>query len=74
MIRVEAARDMLAAVEARAAGRYRDLRRRGRRLARRRIRRQKLKKDGNGVPPLQLVENPDILATIAQRQHGRRRW
>jgi phosphopantothenoylcysteine decarboxylase/phosphopantothenate--cysteine ligase len=26
---------------------------------------QKLKKTGAGMPPLQLVENPDILATIA---------
>jgi phosphopantothenoylcysteine decarboxylase/phosphopantothenate--cysteine ligase len=27
---------------------------------------QKLKKTGHGMPPLQLVENPDILATIAK--------
>ena len=27
---------------------------------------QKLKKTGGGMPPLQLVENPDILATIAK--------
>ena len=28
---------------------------------------RKLKKDlGNGMPPLQLVENPDILATISK--------
>jgi phosphopantothenoylcysteine decarboxylase/phosphopantothenate--cysteine ligase len=27
---------------------------------------QKLKKTGSGMPPLQLVENPDILATIAK--------
>ncbi len=31
----------------------------------------KLKKSGNGAPKLNLVENPDILATIAQRNHGR---
>src|SRR6202171_3031825 len=29
---------------------------------------QKLKKTGAGMPPLQLVENPDILATIAKLQ------
>ena len=27
---------------------------------------QKLKKDGNAIPPLQLTENPDILARIAR--------
>jgi phosphopantothenoylcysteine decarboxylase/phosphopantothenate--cysteine ligase len=32
---------------------------------------QKLKKDRNGPPELALVENPDILATVAQR-NGRR--
>jgi phosphopantothenoylcysteine decarboxylase/phosphopantothenate--cysteine ligase len=32
----------------------------------------KLKKSGNGAPPmLALVENPDILATIAHRNHER---
>jgi phosphopantothenoylcysteine decarboxylase/phosphopantothenate--cysteine ligase len=31
----------------------------------------KLKKSGNGAPKLNLVENPDILATIAQRNHAR---
>jgi len=31
---------------------------------------QKIKKDGSGtVPPLQLVENPDILATLCRSQH-----
>jgi phosphopantothenoylcysteine decarboxylase / phosphopantothenate---cysteine ligase len=34
---------------------------------------QKLKKTGSGMPPLQLVENPDILATIARRSEGRPR-
>jgi phosphopantothenoylcysteine decarboxylase/phosphopantothenate--cysteine ligase len=32
---------------------------------------QKLKKDGGGPPALQLVENPDILATIAHRHNDR---
>jgi phosphopantothenoylcysteine decarboxylase/phosphopantothenate--cysteine ligase len=27
---------------------------------------QKIKKDGQGVPPLALTENPDILATLGQ--------
>jgi phosphopantothenoylcysteine decarboxylase/phosphopantothenate--cysteine ligase len=31
----------------------------------------KLKKTGNGAPPLNLVENPDILSLIAQRNHAR---
>jgi len=32
---------------------------------------QKLKKDGKGPPTLRLVENPDILATIAARGNDR---
>lgn len=32
---------------------------------------EKMKKDGGKLPPLSLVENPDILATIAQRKNGR---
>jgi phosphopantothenoylcysteine decarboxylase/phosphopantothenate--cysteine ligase len=32
---------------------------------------QKLKKDGKTPPPLRLVENPDILATIAHRHNDR---
>ncbi|HEX3860755.1 MAG TPA: bifunctional phosphopantothenoylcysteine decarboxylase/phosphopantothenate--cysteine ligase CoaBC [Stellaceae bacterium] len=32
---------------------------------------QKLKKDGKGAPTLRLVENPDILATIAGRHNDR---
>jgi phosphopantothenoylcysteine decarboxylase/phosphopantothenate--cysteine ligase len=32
---------------------------------------QKLKKTAAGLPPLQLVENPDILATISHRKDGR---
>ncbi|TXN21643.1 phosphopantothenoylcysteine decarboxylase, partial [Methylobacterium sp. WL9] len=31
----------------------------------------KIKKDGAAVPPLALVENPDVLATIARRSEGR---
>jgi phosphopantothenoylcysteine decarboxylase/phosphopantothenate--cysteine ligase len=34
---------------------------------------QKLKKTSAGMPPLQLVENPDILATIAKLQDRRPR-
>jgi phosphopantothenoylcysteine decarboxylase / phosphopantothenate---cysteine ligase len=34
---------------------------------------QKLKKDGKGAPALRLVENPDILATIARRRNDRPR-
>ena len=33
----------------------------------------KIKKDGSGPPTLELVENPDILATIAHRKSGRPR-
>ncbi|MCK0197080.1 bifunctional phosphopantothenoylcysteine decarboxylase/phosphopantothenate--cysteine ligase CoaBC [Ancylobacter sp. 6x-1] len=33
---------------------------------------QKMKKDGSGTPALALVENPDILATIARLPAGRR--
>jgi phosphopantothenoylcysteine decarboxylase/phosphopantothenate--cysteine ligase len=32
---------------------------------------QKMKKDGGALPALALVENPDILATVAQRTTGR---
>jgi phosphopantothenoylcysteine decarboxylase/phosphopantothenate--cysteine ligase len=32
---------------------------------------QKLKKTGAGIPPLQLTENPDILATISKRRDKR---
>jgi phosphopantothenoylcysteine decarboxylase/phosphopantothenate--cysteine ligase len=35
--------------------------------------REKLKKDKSGAPALSLVENPDILASIAQRKAGRPR-
>lgn len=33
--------------------------------------RQKIKKDGNALAPLALIENPDILATVAHRGEGR---
>ena len=32
---------------------------------------EKMKKDGSGLPPLALIENPDILATVAHRPSGR---
>jgi phosphopantothenoylcysteine decarboxylase/phosphopantothenate--cysteine ligase len=32
---------------------------------------EKMKKDAGGLPPLSLVENPDILATVAHRKSGR---
>ncbi|KPH79669.1 phosphopantothenoylcysteine decarboxylase [Bosea vaviloviae] len=32
---------------------------------------EKMKKDGSGLPPLALIENPDILATVAHRQSAR---
>jgi len=32
---------------------------------------QKLKKTGKAIPPLQLTENPDILATISKLDHNR---
>ena len=71
VVRVETAREMLAAVEAAlpadiavfaaAVGDWRPEATLG----------TKIKKDGTAVPPLGLVENPDILATIAGR--GERR-
>ncbi|GJE16308.1 phosphopantothenoylcysteine decarboxylase domain-containing protein [Methylobacterium marchantiae] len=71
MVRVETAREMLAAVEAAlpadlaifaaAVGDWRPVESRD----------SKIKKDGSAVPPLSLVENPDILATIAKRTEGR---
>ncbi|QDM19843.1 bifunctional phosphopantothenoylcysteine decarboxylase/phosphopantothenate--cysteine ligase CoaBC [Tardiphaga sp. vice154] len=69
--RVEAARDMLAAVEAAlpvdiaifaaAVADWRVVSEGA----------QKLKKDGRALPPLQLTENPDILATISKRAEHR---
>ncbi|GJE25715.1 bifunctional phosphopantothenoylcysteine decarboxylase/phosphopantothenate--cysteine ligase CoaBC [Methylobacterium organophilum] len=71
VVRVESAREMLAAVEAAlpadlaifaaAVGDWRPAE----------IRSGKIKKDGQQVPPLTLVENPDILATISARQENR---
>ncbi|MCC0807982.1 bifunctional phosphopantothenoylcysteine decarboxylase/phosphopantothenate synthase [Methylobacterium sp. W2] len=71
VVRVETAREMLAAVEAAlpadlaifaaAVGDWRPAQDRA----------SKIKKDGAAVPPLALVENPDILATIANRSEGR---
>lgn len=73
VVRVETARQMLAAVEAAlpadvavfaaAVADWRTAREAG----------QKMKKDGNALPPLALTENPDILATIARRTAGRPR-
>jgi phosphopantothenoylcysteine decarboxylase/phosphopantothenate--cysteine ligase len=71
VVRVESARDMLAAVEAALpaeiaifAAAVADWR-----VAHEGV--QKIKKGADGMPPLQLVENPDILATIAQRADNR---
>jgi phosphopantothenoylcysteine decarboxylase / phosphopantothenate---cysteine ligase len=68
---VESARDMLAAVEAAlpvdiaifaaAVADWRVVSKGA----------QKLKKTGAGMPPLQLIENPDILATISKRAEHR---
>ena len=73
VVRVESAREMLAAVEAAlpadiavfaaAVGDWRPAETRG----------GKIKKDGTAPAPLTLVENPDILATIAHRTDGRPR-
>ncbi|GMA75065.1 hypothetical protein GCM10025880_14820 [Methylorubrum aminovorans] len=74
VVRVESAREMLAAVEAAlpadlaifaaAVGDWRPAE----------MRAGKIKKDGTAPAPLQLVENPDILATIAGRTEGARPW
>lgn len=71
VVRIESAREMLAAVEAAlpadiavfaaAVGDWRPAQTRG----------GKIKKDGSAVPPLTLVENPDILATISARTENR---
>ena len=72
MVHVESARDMLAAVEAGASGRYRDLRRRGRRLAGRQCGRAEDQEEWRRIAGRSsLAENPDILATIAHRNAGR---
>ena len=70
-IHVEAARDMLRQVEATLPV---DIAIFAAAVADWRVARegeQKLKKTAAGMPPLQLVENPDILATISHRQDGR---
>ncbi|NEU11018.1 bifunctional phosphopantothenoylcysteine decarboxylase/phosphopantothenate--cysteine ligase CoaBC [Methylobacterium sp. BTF04] len=71
VVRVETAREMLAAVEAAlpadiavftaAVGDWRPAEAKG----------AKIKKDGTEPAPLRLVENPDILATIAALDSGR---
>jgi phosphopantothenoylcysteine decarboxylase/phosphopantothenate--cysteine ligase len=70
-VHVESAREMLSAVEAALpadigifAAAVADWRSAGEAG-------QKIKKDGGALPPLQLVENPDILATVARRNEGR---
>jgi phosphopantothenoylcysteine decarboxylase / phosphopantothenate---cysteine ligase len=70
-VHVESAREMLAAVEtalpadiaifAAAVGDWRAAAPAG----------QKMKKDGGAIAPLPLVENPDILATVARRNERR---
>ena len=72
VVRVESAREMLAAVEAAlpadiavfaaAVADWRPEREAGA---------KKIKKDGAGPAPLPLVENPDILATVARMPAGR---
>ncbi len=69
---VESARDMLAEVEARLPV---DIAVFAAAVADWRVASagtQKIKKTGKGMPPLQLVENPDILATISNLESGRR--
>jgi phosphopantothenoylcysteine decarboxylase/phosphopantothenate--cysteine ligase len=71
IVRVESAREMLAAVEAAlpadigifaaAVADWRTAEAAG----------EKMKKDGGGAPSLTLVENPDILASVARRNAGR---
>ncbi|ALA17262.1 MULTISPECIES: bifunctional phosphopantothenoylcysteine decarboxylase/phosphopantothenate--cysteine ligase CoaBC [unclassified Chelatococcus] len=70
-VEVETAREMLAAVEAALpadaavfAAAVADWRTAGEAA-------QKMKKNGKGIPQLALVENPDILATIAHRAEQR---
>jgi phosphopantothenoylcysteine decarboxylase/phosphopantothenate--cysteine ligase len=70
-VRVESARDMLAAVEAALpadvavfAAAVADWRTAA-------TSEEKIKKTGRGTPQLALIENPDILSTIAHRKSGR---
>jgi len=71
VVRVETAREMLAAVEAALpadvavfAAAVADWRAAD-------VGSNKIKKDGQEIPPLALVQNPDILATVAHRREGR---
>jgi phosphopantothenoylcysteine decarboxylase / phosphopantothenate---cysteine ligase len=71
MVKVESARDMLAAVEAALPA---DIAIFAAAVADWRVAEagaQKIKKGGAGTPKLSLVENPDILATVAQRKAKR---
>lgn len=70
-IHVEAAREMLSAVEAALPA---DIAIFAAAVADWRVADaapEKMKKDGKTLPPLALVENPDILATVAHRKTGR---
>jgi phosphopantothenoylcysteine decarboxylase/phosphopantothenate--cysteine ligase len=71
MVRVESARDMLAAVEQALPA---DIGIFAAAVADWRVANagtQKIKKNGGSLPDLSLTENPDILATIAHRNAGR---
>ena len=71
MVRVESARDMLAAVEQALPA---DIAIFAAAVADWRVANadpQKIKKNGGSLPDLALTENPDILATIAHRNAGR---
>jgi phosphopantothenoylcysteine decarboxylase/phosphopantothenate--cysteine ligase len=73
VVRVESARDMLAAVQAALPAEIAVF---AAAVADWRVAAEatgKLKKDGAALPPLALVENPDILATIAHLTEGRPR-
>jgi phosphopantothenoylcysteine decarboxylase/phosphopantothenate--cysteine ligase len=73
VVRVETARDMLSAVEARLPA---DVAIFVAAVADWRVERagaQKLKKSGRGAPQLSLTENPDILATVAKSKAKRPR-
>jgi phosphopantothenoylcysteine decarboxylase/phosphopantothenate--cysteine ligase len=71
VVHVETARDMLAAVEAALPA---DLAIFAAAVADWRVdgdATQKIKKNADGPPAFRMIENPDILATIAQRRQGR---
>ena len=72
MVKVESARDMLAAVEAALPA---DVAIFAAAVADWRVAEagaQKIKKGATGTPKMSLVENPDILATVAQRTKAKR--